>query len=148
MTIPTLGVTSTLVEVGLDAADHLQVPPTDHPEQAAWYSGSPRPGEPGPAILLGHVNGHVNGRTHDGVFHDIGQLKAGDRVEVRRADGVTVVFRVTAIRQFDKASVPWDEIAGNTTDPEIRLVTCGGEWVGGDLGYADNLIVYATETRS
>jgi hypothetical protein len=25
-------------------------------------------------------------------------------------------------------------------------VTCGGAWVGGEVGYADNVIVYATQT--
>jgi hypothetical protein len=27
--------------------------------------------------------------------------------------------------------------------PRLALVTCGGEWLGGETGYADNVIVFA-----
>jgi hypothetical protein len=30
--------------------------------------------------------------------------------------------------------------------PRLALVTCGGNWVGGETGYADNVIVFARLT--
>ena len=46
---------------------------------ASWYTGSPSPGERGPAVLLGHVNATGGG---PGVFAELRALKPGDTIEV------------------------------------------------------------------
>jgi sortase (surface protein transpeptidase) len=128
------------VPLGLNADRTVQVPPVDTPEQAGWFTGAPRPGDPGPAVLLGHVNG--GGQA--GIFARLGELGPGDEVLVERADGSTVRFTVRRVDQVPKTDFPTDEVYGDTDGPELRLITCGGSFDESADSYRDNIIVYAT----
>ncbi|MFC6258171.1 sortase domain-bontaining protein, partial [Kocuria oceani] len=118
----------------------LDVPPGDPGAPAAWYTGSPAPGEVGPAVLLGHVNATGGG---PGVFADLRQLAPGDRIEVAREDGSTAVFAVDRGEQYGKDDFPTLEVYGNTADAELRLITCDGyDPATGE--FDDNYVVYAS----
>jgi LPXTG-site transpeptidase (sortase) family protein len=134
--IPAIGVDSRTMRLGLQDDGTMQVPPGPFP--AGWYSGSPTPGELGPAVIVGHV--HWNARA--GVFADLARLTVGDEVIVRRADGGTAVFRVTRTKRFDKDSFPTARIYGDIDHAGLRLITCGGRnrLTG---SYEDNLVVFA-----
>ena len=54
LTIPLIGVKTQLITLGLTAAGALQVPSTT--SVAGWYTGSPRPGAVGSAIVVGHID--------------------------------------------------------------------------------------------
>jgi len=140
VSIPKIDATSSLVELGLNEDQTVQVPPVDQPMQAGWFTGAPRPGEPGPAVVLGHVNG--GGQA--GIFHRLHELAAGDEMLIRRADGTTATFRVTRVDRVAKDDFPTDQVYGNTPGPELRLITCGGEFDRQAHHYEDNVIVYAT----
>lgn len=140
--IPRLGATSSLVELGLNADQTVEVPPVDTPMQAGWFTGAPRPGAPGPAVVLGHVNG--GGEA--GIFARLHELTGGDEVLVRRTDGTTARFTVTRVDQVAKEHFPTDEVYGDTEGPELRLITCGGSFDRDAGSYRDNVIVYATLT--
>ncbi|WFR71905.1 hypothetical protein P9209_25115 [Prescottella defluvii] len=71
--IPAIGVDSDLMELGLESNGALQVPPGGFP--AGWYSGSPVPGELGPAVIAGHVD--WGGKP--GVFFRLHELAPGTR---------------------------------------------------------------------
>ncbi|MDD7942881.1 sortase [Actinomycetospora lutea] len=107
---------------------------------AGWYRHSPTPGERGPAVLLGHVDS-----AHDGpaVFFNLGALRPGDTASVRRADGRDAVFRVTRVATVPKDRFPTDEVYGDTTGAELRLITCGGTFDRGAGSYTDNVVVDA-----
>src|SRR5271170_5472245 len=90
LTIPLIGVQTRLVELGRAADGALQVPSST--AVAGWYTGSPRPGVIGPAIIAGHIDS----LTGPAVFYRLSELQVGDRIYVRRADGTTVEFRVIA----------------------------------------------------
>src|SRR5580658_6485852 len=90
LTIPLIGVQTKLMYLGLTSDGGLQVPPLSMVAVAGWYTGSPRPGAIGSAIIVGHIDSH-NG---PGVFWRLNTLQRGDRVYVRRADGTLAVFRV------------------------------------------------------
>lgn len=139
--VPAIGARSTLVETGLRSDGTVEVPPVEQPEQASWYRESPRPGQPGPAIVLGHVDG----AGRDGVFVDLDRLGPGDDVVIGRQDGTEARFEVYRVDSVDKGAFPTTAVYGDTDGPELRLISCGGEWVGGPLGYADNVIAYARE---
>jgi sortase (surface protein transpeptidase) len=135
--IPAIGVDSRLVDLALNADGTLQVP--SDPHLAGWYVGRPVPGEPGPAVIVGHVDSE----TGPAVFYALRDLGRGDRIEVERADGSVVRFTVVAREQHDKDSFPTRSVYGPTSDPELRLITCGGRF-DRDVGhYTDNVIVYA-----
>lgn len=140
VSIPKIDATSSLVGLGLDDDQTVRVPPVDRPRQAGWFTGAPRPGEVGPAVILGHVNG--GGQA--GIFARLHELGAGDQVRVTRVDGSVLTFTVARVDQVSKDSFPTEEVYGDTEGPELRLITCGGEFDSGAHSYEDNVIVYAT----
>lgn len=139
LTIPAIGVRTQLIHLGLTASGALQVPPTT--SIAGWYTGSPRPGAIGSAVIAGHIDSHLG----PGVFFRLSDLRPGDRVYVRRADGTLVVFRVTSVRTYQKDQFPTRSVYGPTPDPELRLITCGGAFDPMLLSYLSNVVVYARE---
>lgn len=136
ISIPALGVSSTLVPLGLTADGQHEVPPLSEPEQAGWFQPGPEPGEVGAAIILGHING----RGQPGVFADLGKLAVGDTVQVDYR-----VFVVYDVVRTPKDAFPRDRVYGGTDAPEIRLITCGGTFDSSSGNYLDNIIVFASE---
>ena len=137
--IPRLGAHSTLVPLGLNADDTIEVPPVARPMQAGWYRYGPTPGEVGPAVVLGHVDG--GGQR--GIFYRLKELSPGDEVVVSRKDGSTARFAVSRVQQVDKDRFPAEAVYGDTSEPELRLITCGGSFDRAAHSYRDNIIVYA-----
>lgn len=113
----------------------LDVPP---PGRAGWFSGGPRPGEPGRAVVIGHRD-YAEG---PGVFAHLPALRRGDRIEVRDARGAVYGFRVVGLAQVQKSRFPTAAVYGPSRNPVLVLVTCGGPFVEG-RGYRDSIIVYA-----
>jgi len=139
LTIPDIGVQTRLIHLGLTTTGALQVPPTT--AVAGWYTGSPRPGAIGPAVIAGHIDSHVG----PGIFFRLSQLRPGDHVYVRRADGTLAVFRVTAVRSYAKDRFPTLAVYGPTRDAELRLITCGGTFDPQLRSYLSNTVVYAVQ---
>ncbi|HEX7660951.1 MAG TPA: class F sortase [Pseudonocardiaceae bacterium] len=139
ISIPAIGVKSSLVPLGLTAAGQIQVPPLSQVMQAGWYKNGPTPGENGPAVILGHVDSYRSA----GVFYRLRDMKPGDLVFVARQDGSTAKFQVTGVDLASKNAFPTSAVYGNTTDPQLRLITCGGSFDWTELSYRDNVIVYA-----
>lgn len=141
--IPAIDATSELLHLGLRDNGTLDVPPGDPGSPASWYTGSPIPGEVGPAVLLGHVNDSAGDA---GVFADLPELVEGDEIAVEDEDGGTTTFAVTKAEQYGKDTFPTLEVYGNTEEPELRLITCDGyNQATGE--YDDNYVVYATMTN-
>ncbi|MFC5381603.1 class F sortase [Aquipuribacter nitratireducens] len=140
--IPTIDVDSDLLHLGLQPDGRLAVPEGPDFDTAAWFDGSPRPGDVGPAVLLGHVSSRARGPS---VFHDLGDLRPGDRVDVERADGTTATFEVYELQQFPKDSFPTLAVYGNTAGPELRLITCGGTIAESTGRFEDNVVVFARQ---
>ncbi|PWK84102.1 LPXTG-site transpeptidase (sortase) family protein [Lentzea atacamensis] len=138
--IPKIGAKSSLVPLGLNPDETIEVPPVEQPMQAGWYKLARTPGEPGPAVLLGHVDGN----KQPGIFFRLKELAEGDEVEVSRKDGTTAKFRVRRTEQIAKNSFPTEAVYGETDEPELRLITCGGSYDQSARSYRDNIIVYAT----
>ncbi len=136
--IPAIGVHTSLMELGLNPDHTLQVPPLDV-DEAGWYKYSPTPGQIGPSIILGHVDS----ATGPSVFFELGALRRGDRVSVTRADGVIVDFRVGRVASYPKSRFPTLDVYGNTNDPQLRLITCGGRYDSVRRTHVDNIVVYA-----
>ena len=136
--IPAIGVTSSLDRLGRAPDKTVQVP--SRWEVAGWYAPGTRPGDPGSAVILGHVDS----RSGPAVFYRLRELRRGDLVEVARADGSTVRFAVQRTEQYDKRRFPTDEVYYPTLTPALRLVTCGGEFDATAGHYRSNIIVFAT----
>jgi len=139
LAIPAIGVDTRLIDLGLTAAGALQVPSST--AVAGWYTGSSRPGAIGPAVIAGHIDSYLG----PGVFFRLSQLRPGDRVYVRRADGTIVLFRVTAVLSYPKNRFPTEAVYGPTPDAELRLITCGGAFDYSLRSYLSNTVVYAVQ---
>ncbi len=139
LTIPLIGVRTQLITLGLTSSGALQVPSTT--SVAGWYTGSPRPGAIGSAIIVGHIDS-VSG---PGVFFRLAELTKGDKVYVERSDGTLVEFSVTSVQTYLKDRFPTEDVYGPVPDPELRLITCGGAFDAATGHYLSNIVVYATE---
>lgn len=105
-----------------------------------WHVAGPDPGQLGPAVIAGHVDGP------DGpaVFHRLAEIRTGDTVDVVRQDGTTATFTVDTVERYAKDQFPTSRVYGNTTDrAELRLITCGGEFDRSTGHYVDNVVVFA-----
>ena len=139
LTIPLIGVRTQLMTLGLTSAGELQVPSST--TVAGWYTGSPRPGAVGSAIIVGHIDSYRG----PGVFYRLIKLTRGDKIYVKRADGTLVEFRVTSVQIYLKDRFPTEDVYGPVPDAELRLITCGGAFDSATGHYLSNIVVYATE---
>jgi sortase (surface protein transpeptidase) len=136
--IPRIAVASTLDRLGRARDRTVEVP--SRWEVAGWYAGGTRPGDPGSAVILGHVDS----KSGPAVFYRLGELRRGDGVTIRRADGSSVRFVIQRTEQYPKRRFPTDDVYYPTLTPALRLVTCGGQFNYATGHYRSNVIVFAT----
>jgi hypothetical protein len=108
-------------------------------DTVGWYRFGPAPGAEGSAVLLGHVDSHVQG---PGAFFRLRELRPGDVVSVRFADGTRTSFRVVGRRSYPKDELP-AALFRRSGRPVLTLVTCGGAFDPATRTYADNVVVFA-----
>jgi hypothetical protein len=135
--IPAIGVSSRLVRLGLQPDRRMEVP--EDYSVAGWYTGGPRPGERGPAVIAGHVDS----KRGPAVFHRLGELGKGDLIVVRYPGRTEARFRVERTERHPKRAFPTARVYGDTAGPALRLVTCGGSFDRASGHYRDNVIVFA-----
>lgn len=141
LVIPAIGVSTRLVRLGLTSARTLQVPATT--AVAGWYTGSPRPGAIGSAVIAGHVDS----RLGPGVFFRLRLLHRGEHIYVSRTDHTVAVFKITVVHLYSKDRFPAATVYGPAPDAELRLITCGGLFDYATGSYLSNVVVYATLIR-
>jgi sortase (surface protein transpeptidase) len=135
--IPSIGVASSLEELGRNQDGTVEVP--GDWQAAGWFDEGARPGAPGPAIILGHVDS----RLGPAVFYRLHELRRGDEVQVLQEGGEEVTFVVERVEQHAKDAFPTDAVYFPTLRPTLRLVTCGGAFDPSIGHYRDNVIVFA-----
>ncbi|MFS8204935.1 class F sortase [Streptomyces sp. CWNU-52B] len=137
--VPTVGITSSLMELGLNTDRTVQVPPAEEGMTAGWYTGGAVPGEIGAAVIIGHNDT----RFGEAVFHDLKKIKEGADITVTDKTGKALHFTVTATESVAKNAFPTEKVYGPTQERALRLITCDGDFDA--RGHpVDNLIVYAT----
>ncbi|MYW78418.1 LPXTG-site transpeptidase (sortase) family protein [Streptomyces sp. LaPpAH-199] len=139
VSIPSIGVRSTLMKLGLNADGTVEVPPADKGMTVGWYRGGSVPGAPGPAVLIGH-NDTRFGRA---VFHDLKTVREGAEVLVHNEAGKTLRYTVTGKEAVSKKAFPTQKVYGPSKDSTLRLITCDGEF-DAEGHTVDNLIVYGS----
>lgn len=137
--IPDLSVDTALERLGQQADKTIEVP-RDW-QRAGWYRDGPRPGEAGPAVILGHVDSPQG----DAVFTGLADVKEGTRIFIDRGDESTATFLVTRVEEHLQAKFPTEKVYLPTLDRELRLITCGGRYIKARGGYQSNVIVFATK---
>lgn len=132
------GGTAYLVHVQVANDGSLPIP--SGVDQAVWW-GTGLDAATGATVFAGHVN--WAGVT--GPFAELWQDGVGAVVTVRDDSGEQRRYRVTQVLTLNKKTLPQQAPTLFSADGPQRIVlaTCGGEWVGGSLGYADNRVVVA-----
>lgn len=139
--VPRLGIDARVERVGLDRQGNLAAP--NGLKDVAWYARGPAPGDPGAAV----IDGHLGVRPGQAVFWDLGRIRRGDRIVVTRADGTRVTFVVDGARTYPRnASVP--QLFSTDGASQLWLITCSGRWDYGRSTYDDRLIVHARVIES
>ena len=135
--IPRLGISSGLQRLHLRQDGELQSPSAW--TEAGWYAEGTRPGDVGPAVIAGHVDSTLG----PAVFYRLREMQPGDKILVTDVGGTVLTFVVSEIRSYPKEEFPTDTVYGPTALPELRLVTCAGEFDYVHHNYLDNLVVFA-----
>jgi sortase (surface protein transpeptidase) len=136
--IPSLGVDAPVGPVGTAADGTVEVPARW--EDVGWYDGGARPGEDGPTVLLGHVDS----KAGPAVFAELPKAPPGTVVEVVGEGGETTRWRVERTEHHPKTRFPTEAVYLPALRPELRLVTCGGEFDRSTGHYRDNVVVHAS----
>jgi sortase (surface protein transpeptidase) len=136
ISIPSIGVQSPIVDLGLNADGTVEVPSSFH--EAGWYKYGVEPGQNGPSVYLGHVDS----QSGPGVFYRLGALRPGDHIVIKRADRRLVTFVITGVRQYSKTAFPTLDVYADTAAPTIRLVTCGGAFDSATHHYLSNIVAF------
>lgn len=140
--IPSIGVDTSLVTLGLNPDETVEVP--NDFQKPGWYKFGPSPGQKGSAVILGHAD------SFDGpaVFYRLPSLQAGDEVEVSLSDGRTARFAVTKVEAYPKMEFPAEEVYGSHGHGALQLVTCGGEFDRETRSYQSNIVAYTSLTAT
>lgn len=137
LTIPAIGVKTSVGKLGLQPDHEVMVPTTIH--TVGWYIDGPAPGQLGSAVILGHVDS----TTGVGVFFNLKSLSAGDLISVVSKDGVTTRFGVTKVVQYSKDTFPDRLVYGSHGTRSLQLVTCGGVFDHATGHYESNIVVFS-----
>ncbi|MCX2184506.1 class F sortase [Streptomyces sp. SKN60] len=136
--IPAIQVAAPLMDVGLDDNGWVAAPPPEEKNLAGWYQNGIAPGMRGTSVIVGHVDNLAG----PAVFYGLGSLQQGQHIEVDRYDGRVAVFEIYGVEVFAKNDFPGARVYGDTGQPELRVITCGGGYSRAH-GYDGNVVVFA-----
>lgn len=140
--IERLGIDADLVTLGIDGNGNMAAP--DEPELVGWYDFTAKPGAgTGNAVLAGHRDWNGYGPA---IFWELADLERSDVIEVELRDGSVIQYTVTAAHTYPVEGIDMREILARTEEETLTLITCAGDFLGGD--YSDRHIVRAVRTEA
>jgi LPXTG-site transpeptidase (sortase) family protein len=138
ISVPSLGINASVEQVGKKADGSMGTPQKF--EDVAWYSLGSKPGQPGNAVIAGHVN---NALTKTGVFQHLSSIKLGDTITLSDSAGHALTYKVRDIEQYSADTAPAAAIFATTGPSQVVLITCDGEWISEDKTFSKRLVVFA-----
>ena len=136
--IPKIKVDASIVQVGLTSEGAVDVPKV--PMDAAWFDKSPRPGEAGNSILVGHF-GWKN--STPAVFDNLYKIKNGDQILIDDDKGITMTFVVRDIRWYDPKEEAREVFISSDGKSHLNIITCDGVWDKIAKSYSKRIVVFA-----
>jgi LPXTG-site transpeptidase (sortase) family protein len=137
LTIPKLGVDAPVISVGLTPQLAMDVP--QKADEIGWYEYSARPGMKGNSVLAGHLDWFGQA----GVFRRLADLRPGDHVAIRGADGQERPYTVDWNKEWPLATAPVGTVFEALERPALTLITCGGRWNPATQRYDTRIVVRA-----
>jgi LPXTG-site transpeptidase (sortase) family protein len=137
LAIPALGVSAAIQPVAQDPDGSMSAP--SDPDQVAWYTLGPGMGVGGNVVFAAHIDWGNRPR----VFARLDALDKGDAILIVDANGDGYEYLVNSSHWVRAEGAPVEEIFAQTTEAEVTLITCGGEYRPATREYLDRLIVKA-----
>lgn len=138
LVIPSLHIDAPIEDVGMDDDGSMGSPSTA--DSVAWFQPGFVPGEPGNAVIAGHVDWV----DRAAVFWFVKNLGVGDEVDVVYDDGSQTAFTVDDVEQYNDVDTPLGEIFGTSDQPHLNLVTCAGVFSQVTHSYNQRTVIYTT----
>jgi sortase (surface protein transpeptidase) len=135
LALPSLEVDAPVVEVGLLEDGSLEIP--EDVSTVGWYGRGVAPGEPGTALLAGHVDARSQG---PGALFELTRLDVGDTAKVTDREGVTTTWQVVGRRSYAKTEVPLADLVRPDGPPRLAVLTCGGDFDPATRSYEENVV--------
>ena len=135
--IPVLGVDAPVTPVTVDDDGNMEAPHSAW--DTTWYAPGPRPGEPGNAVIAGHVDFYGVGPA---VFWSVRSLAPGAEVWVRGDNGSRRRFIVQAVEAYPRAEVPLHRVFGWADEINLNLISCAGDYDPVSRSYDQRIVVY------
>ncbi|MHA7262096.1 class F sortase [Arthrobacter sp. TMN-37] len=128
-----------VVGVGVDRNDAMEIP--DSFWEAGWYRYGPAPGsDTGNAVIAAHVDS----QTEVLPFAQLRKVQPGAIITVGLADGRSLRYEVTDVRNVPKATLNGSEIFRRDGPAQLKVITCGGKWLPEKGDYEDNVVLTAS----
>ncbi|SRR5579885_3327545 len=148
--IPSLGMNAPIIPVGETSDGAMEAPGAGHPASdpiwatTFWWKQGPAPGQPGNAVLAGHVDRSDGSHA---VFWNLSRIHAGDHIIITNQSGQTLTFQVTDVEAFASANgspgaQALQRVFGPASTANLNLITCYGTWIG--TGYNKRLVAFST----
>jgi sortase (surface protein transpeptidase) len=136
--IPSLNVFARVRSVGVDKTGAVGTPTNVF--DTAWYNQSSLPGQPGAAL----IDGHVSSWKTNGVFYGLKNIKPGELVKVQRGDGKIFTFSVVKNQVYSYDSVDMTAVLSpiNPGLPGLNLITCTGKVIHGTNEFNQRIVIF------
>ncbi len=138
LVIPSLRVNALIEDVAFDSDGGMASP--GGPDTVGWFAPGFRPGDPGSAVIAGHVDWV----DRAAVFWFVKDLAPGDEVDVIYDDGSSAAFAVDGVESYSDTDAPMDQIFAAGDVPHLNLLTCGGTFNRATHNYDHRTVVYTT----
>lgn len=139
--VPSIGVKANIEPTGILDNGEMGVP--EDVDQVGWFKPGFKAGAKGHAVLAGHVDS----LTGPAVFYELKNVKVGETVILKDADGRKMVFEVTNLTSYETDEAPIEEIFGSSDKRLINLITCTGDF-NRDIGSHEERLVVTAELVS
>jgi LPXTG-site transpeptidase (sortase) family protein len=135
--IPALGISSGMEHLGLTADNAIATPKSLW--STAWFNQSSKPGDPGPALIVGHYS-----RYGKAIFANLHKLQNGQQILITDEGGQQFIFQVTAVKSVSTAQFPMNEVLGNTDSrSRLEIITCGGAYIKQTKDFTERTVITA-----
>ncbi|MHA7136407.1 class F sortase [Rossellomorea arthrocnemi] len=134
--IPAIDLSAPVEAVGLKENGEMAV--TESFEKTGWYEGGYKPGEPGNAV----IGGHVDSRNGPAIFYNLNKLTKGDEIIIESKEGEKRIFIVTDMKEYPWDDAPLQSIFGYSHASTLNLITCTGDFDRSSRNYSKRLVVY------
>lgn len=139
--IPKLGVKARVLAVGLTKDGAVGTP--NNVYDTAWYNGSAKPGQPGAAL----IDGHVSRWTTHGVFYNLAKLQPGDSLQIELGSGQLINYQVVKTQTYSADQVDMAAALSPATDGTsgLSLITCSGSVTPGTSEFSQRTVVFTQQ---